>query len=220
VGWEFLGRYQGRLEFSPTQGWLEIQGQKAALIDKRAALRSDAVTDECLLKVLRQPTLQGYSVPEMVLEGAIHHLGGDEYRNIPVVSRGAAEIPTGTMRIVPFSSKGAIPMGAVAGKSLVIEPVEVPEEGCVVLPGVGSVVGHVGYCLVANLTPRPTEIQGGRPRGRVSVVDIDPPSPDPDEGQLNQVQAGWSDKENRKFLEEKLKLGTLPFGRRCCRCSS
>jgi len=86
MGQEFMGRYQGWLEFSPTQGWLEIQGQKTALIDKRAALHSDAVTDERLLKVLRQPTLQGYSVPEMVLEGAIHHLGGDEYRNIPVVS--------------------------------------------------------------------------------------------------------------------------------------
>jgi len=71
-------------------------------------------------------------------------------------------------------------VGAVAGKSLVIEPVEVPEEGCEVLPGVGSVVGHVGYCPVANLTPRPTKIPGGRPLGRVSVMDIDPPSLDPD----------------------------------------
>jgi hypothetical protein len=66
VGRDFLGRYKGKLEYSSTAGYLEIQGAKTKLILKKDPLESDSVTDGRLLKVFSAAKL---SQGEMVYEG-------------------------------------------------------------------------------------------------------------------------------------------------------
>ena len=51
VGRGFLGRYQGKLEYTETDGYLDIYGQKACLIGKNEPLFCEEMTDRASFKL-------------------------------------------------------------------------------------------------------------------------------------------------------------------------
>ena len=67
VGRNFLGRNGGRLEYTPKEGYLEINGEKVKMIRKGAVLNESRVTDARFLKVFN-----GQSEQRLVHTGMIY----------------------------------------------------------------------------------------------------------------------------------------------------
>ena len=93
VGRNFLGRYKGKLEFSPDHGFLEVKGQKVKLISKTDELLSDVVTDARIRKVIKMPHGHSYSTPDMVKEGMLNSIQEGTFAEIPIFAKSRVEVP-------------------------------------------------------------------------------------------------------------------------------
>ena len=156
VGREFLGRYKGRLEFSPSQGFLEICGQKTKLIDKRDELSGATVTDERIKKVAALPEGRKYSAPQMFMEGMLNQVEGNPKENVPIYPQTKLELPAHSAMLVPITTRGQILIREVEGEPLLMEATEGTDQTSLLIPGIFSIMENESYCFVVN--PAPTRI--------------------------------------------------------------
>ena len=207
VGREFLGRYKGRLEFSPSQGFLEICGQKTKLIDKRDELRGATVTDERIKKVAALPEGRKYSSSQMVMEGMLNQVEENHKENVPIYPRAKLELPAHSAMFVPITTKGQILIREVEGKPLLMEAVEREDQTSLLIPGICSIIENEAYCFVVNPAPTRVTLHPEEQIGRATIL------PEgtwrgkmPEEKKRSEAKTEKEATCRRNWIEEKLKL--------------
>ncbi len=210
VGRNFLGRYKGKLEFSPDHGFLEIKSQKVKLISKTDELLDNAVTDARIRKVMKMPQGHPYSAPDMVKEGMLNSVQDKPFAEIPIFAKSRVEIPAMSGRFVPFSTGGKIPLRIAREQDLVIRPEGREDEVVLVLPGVCRTLQDTAYSLVVNPDARDVVVEEGYLLGHVTTMDRDngeedQRNPKPEVHILEKLQ------DKREFLRGKLKLDENPL---------
>ncbi len=209
VGRDFLGRYQGKLEYSPSAGYLEILGAKAKLIVKKDALESLEVTDDRLKKVFCHPRAGD---DEMVYEGIIGSCEKIESEyTCPVVSKENREIPGHSACFVKISTQGQLPLSVASRGTLLLEVNPVENIEVIMVPGLCKVIDNEAYCLMINPEMTRKKLPEGQIIGTLTVIEEQE-----EENIISTVTIGEGkvkptpDPEIAKFIREGLQLDSNP----------
>ncbi len=108
VGRDFLGRNKGRLEFTPSDGYLEINQVKVRMIKKATPLASPQVVDPRFRKTFRNPGSYVHHHTEMIYEGTINQCEDVTDRPVPMYSRDEVVVPVLSGMFVPITTRGKI----------------------------------------------------------------------------------------------------------------
>ena len=207
VGRAFLGRYRGRLEFSPQKGFLEICGQKTRLIDKRDELRGESVTDERIRKVAELPEGRKYSAPHMVMEGMLNQIEHTPKEDIPVYPRTKIEIPAQSAMFIPITTRGKILIREINDRPLLMEEMGEGDETRLLIPGICSIIENEAYCFMVNPAPKRTTLHPEDPIGKVTILPKGTWSEKMNKGDSCPKQKTRKEmNQRRSWIEEKLKL--------------
>jgi Reverse transcriptase (RNA-dependent DNA polymerase)/RNase H-like domain found in reverse transcriptase len=197
VGRDFLGRYKGKLEYSPTAGFLEIQGAKTKLILKKDPLESDLVTDSRLRKVFAGAKLtQG----EMIYQGSLNAMENKVNQDrFAVETKELNEIPGHSAKFVKMTTNGQLPLRIARGKTLVLEVEENDALPVVIMPGLYKLIENEAYCLVVNPEMERKKNEKGMKIGEILLMEDD------EEDEINAVTPPSQSKEDLKGMEEYIK---------------
>ena len=210
VGRNFLGRYEGKLEFSPDHGFLEVKGQKVKLISKTDELLSSTVTDTRIRKVIRLPQGHPYSTPDMVKEGTVNTIQEEPFSEVSIFAKSRMQIPAMSGRFVPFDTGGRIPLSVARERDLVVRPEGREDEVVLVLQGVCKTLYNTAYSFVVNPDARDVVVEKGYPLGRVTTM-VREETEAKERNSKPEIQSLEKLQEKREFLEGKLKLGENPL---------
>jgi len=115
VGRAFLGRYKGKLEFSPEAGFLEIQGQKTRLISRSDVLNCPLVTDSRIKKKVSETLLRDSSPHQGLVydgrEGActmVETISG--HQDVKVTAKEKVTLDPLSAKFVRVSTNGQAPV--------------------------------------------------------------------------------------------------------------
>jgi hypothetical protein len=171
VGRDFLGRYKGKLEYSPTAGFLEIQGAKTKLILKKDLLESELVTDSRLRKLFAGAKLKH---GEMVYDGSLNVMEDKLNRDrFSVEVKEANEIPGHSAKFVKMTTNGQLPVRIARGKTLMLEVKENDTLPVVIMPGLYRVIDNEAYCLVINPEMERKKLDKGVEIGEILLKEDD-----------------------------------------------
>jgi hypothetical protein len=167
VGRDFLGRNKGRLEFTPSDGYLEINQVKVRMIKKATPLASPQVVDVRFRKTFRNPGSYIHHHTEMIYEGTINQCEDVTDRPVPMYSRDEVEVPALSGMFVPITTRGKIMMKDARKFELITEPDEEGETPVLVVPGAGRLLKKEAFCFVINPEAKRIKIPAGSVLGRV-----------------------------------------------------
>jgi len=215
IGRDFLGHHQGRLEFSPSQGFLEIHGKKANLITKSEKLVTSSLADGRLKKVAGLEKAGEYSVPEVVIEGVLNALQDHKLKSepIPGYAGQSVEIPALSEKLMPISTHGKLPLRVATEYDLLIERKVTDEGTTLTLPGGCAVMEGKAYGFIVNPSSHGVQVKEGEGLGVVWLCEVEGELQGEEEGLHKGEKTGpqgLSDGDRRDWLSEKLGLNNNP----------
>jgi hypothetical protein len=176
VGRDFLGRTQGKLEYNPRAGYLELKGSKVKLISKSTPMDDPAVTDTRIKRVMKEIANPLGGKGTLIYERGIYYCQESvgKPKETPVFVKGKVELPAHTALFVPLTTKGVWCLEDVQEKCVMVEQVFQPdqEEGStLLLPGVCTLVSNTLYGLVMNMSMSRVKLDEDQPIGLVSMME-------------------------------------------------
>jgi hypothetical protein len=172
VGRDFLGRHEGRLEFSPREGYLELKGSKVKLIRKGAILNDPTVTDLRLIRAFQNTSRSQEKSTGMVFEGLLNSCESSEPEPIQMFSRQEIEVPANSAVFVSVTTNGKMPMKTAYANDLLLEPDVNGELPVLIVPGISHVIEGAVYCLAVNPEMKRIKIPEGTALGTIEVASI------------------------------------------------
>ena len=140
VGRDFLGRYEGKLDFEGHAGLLELGGQKVKLIAKWEELCHARVTDCKLRRVMDLPGGSDCASKKMVWRGELHHLGDAAAGSEPIFSCQKTVIPAESRVFIPFWTNPEVAADWAKGRDLIVDRQVRESDKAMVLPGICSAI--------------------------------------------------------------------------------
>ena len=175
VGRSFLGRYEGKLEFTADAGYLEIKGDKTKLINKKEMIKQENITDARILKTLQYPSVSREIQNEMIYEGMVNNCeseeGKTEENTIPIYSKEDYELSARSALFIPFSTHGKLSLKKAMESELLVEPDTAGDCAVLLSPGLCQTIGEEAHCLVINPDTVRVKVKKGTCLGTVTVIE-------------------------------------------------
>jgi len=163
VGRNFLGRYKGRLEYSLTAGYLEVNGNKTKLVVKNEPLYTKEVTDQRFVKIFQYPLIDETL---MIRESVVSHSKED----IPIKNKKSIEIPGHSGIFVAFTTEGKVKLSEAMRNNILVETNVLQDSPVVVLPGVCKVIDQEAFCFVVNPEMQRVKLESGTLLGHINMI--------------------------------------------------
>jgi Reverse transcriptase (RNA-dependent DNA polymerase)/RNase H-like domain found in reverse transcriptase/Integrase core domain/Integrase zinc binding domain len=171
VGRDFLGRNEGKLEYTPSEGYLDIRGHKVKMIRKSAVINEPYVTDARMLRVFNRTPFYRDKMSGMIFEGEVNSCEELEQVEMDFYCRDSEEIPACSARFVNITTRGKLSLPLDPQKVLMLEPCPNMDGEVLVLPEISEVIEKEAFCCVINPEMHRVKLEPGQKLGTLSVVD-------------------------------------------------
>ena len=210
VGRDFLGRNGGKLEFTPTEGYIEINKTKVRMIKKNTHMTGGEVIDSRFQKVFRSHGSYVHLDTGMIYEGTVNQCEDDLTDPVKMFNKTEAEIPAMSGMFVPITTNGKMLLKNARKYDLCIEPCEHGETPVLVVPGTGKLLKNEAYCFVVNPETRRIKLTAGSLLGMISLTKVIEPTIQGDDESLNFIH-NIEDRTLRQQVMKDLKISENPL---------